>query len=514
MRLGELVDGLGVRLVTPGSASVRICDITEDSRTAMPGSLFVARGGRKADGRSFIMDAVRAGAVAILTDDADSLRNGDSCPNVAIAVAPDVARTACVLADRFYGRPSRALRLAAVTGTNGKTTTTWLLWKLLNAAPGRRAGLVGTVVVDDGVEVGPASMTTPPGIELARTLSVMAEAGCDSAVLEASSHALHQGRVCALSFSVGVFTNLTRDHLDYHASMEAYADAKALLFESLQTDAVAIVNADDPAWRRMVRACRAPVVGCSLAASAEAQVHARIVENSMSGMLLDVTDHRGDQGLGAFMVHVPLIGAYNAMNALQAAVAARAMGLTAHAVREGLAAAVAPPGRLERVAADDDGPAVFVDYAHTGDGLASVLRAVRGVMKSGRLWVVFGCGGDRDTGKRPQMGAVAAELADSIVVTSDNPRTERPGSIVDMILAGVPVERRHAVVVQIDRRAAIAHAIARAAREDVVVIAGKGHETEQIMPDGRGGTTAHHFDDRHAAAEALALRRGPARNPR
>ncbi|QOI99271.1 MAG: UDP-N-acetylmuramoyl-L-alanyl-D-glutamate--2,6-diaminopimelate ligase [Phycisphaeraceae bacterium] len=495
-----------MELVTPGAGRVRVCDLTEDSRTVVPGSLFVARPGLKADGRGFVLDAAMSGAVAVLTDDPEPLRTGPACPNLAIAVARDVPRVSALLAERFYGNPSTRLGLMGVTGTNGKTTVSWLVWRMFNRA-GRRCGLIGTVRVDDGVEVADAGMTTPPAMELSRSLARMAEAGCGWASLEVSSHALAQSRVAALSFRVGVFTNLTRDHLDFHGTMDAYARCKASLFGMLPKDATAVVNADDPAHAGMIDGCRAGVVRCTARAGVGAGVGAgvatvRVIRADMRGMTLDL-----DGPAGRFEAVVPLIGGYNAMNALQASVAAHAMGLSAGEIADGLEHADAPPGRLERVGTERDDLDVFVDYAHTDDGLSSVLSAVRGAMTRGRLWVVFGCGGDRDTGKRPRMGEAAARLADRAVVTSDNPRTEPPGRIIDAILGGIAAEDRAKVEVQADRARAIAHAVDHAEPGDVVVIAGKGHETEQILPDGTGGTLRTHFDDREIARQALAHRR-------
>jgi UDP-N-acetylmuramoyl-L-alanyl-D-glutamate--2,6-diaminopimelate ligase len=515
MLLGELTQGLGIRLLTPGAATVRITDVTEDSRTALPGSLFIARSGRKADGRRYVLDAVAAGASAVLTDDPGSLLEGTACPAAALAATGDILTASALVAERFHGSPAATLAardgIIGVTGTNGKTTITWLVWKLLNAAD-VRCGLIGTVVIDDGREVASATMTTPPAVELSLTLANMVEGGCRAVVLEASSHALHQRRVAALPFKVGVFSNLTRDHLDYHGTMEAYADAKAMLFASLPADGTAVVNADDAAWTRMVRDCKARVVRCrevrvAPAGSAE-EAQVRIAGVAMDGMRLELAGPFGE-----IAVRVPLIGGYNAMNVLQAAVSAwgvGAVGLDAARLAEGLGRVTAPPGRLERVGGERDDIGVYVDYAHTDDGLRSMLNAVRGAMKDsgGRLWVVFGCGGDRDQGKRPKMGKAAADLADVVVVTSDNPRTERPGEIIGQIIEGIAEPARSRVIVHADRARAIEHAVLSASAGDVVVIAGKGHEAEQILPDGAGGTYRIEFDDRVHAAGALRTRRG------
>lgn len=545
MKLGALIAGLGVRVAGAAdawpnarTAEIRICDLTEDSRTVVPGSLFVARSGLRADGKTHIEEAARAGAVAVLTDDP---KGGTPAGfDLPVLYALDLPLTAARMAERFYGEPSSRLGLVGVTGTNGKTTVTSLVWQLLNAS-GVRCGLVGTVLVDDGVEVAPASMTTPPAIELSRTLGLMAEAGCRAAALEVSSHALDQKRGDGLRWKVGVFTNLTGDHLDYHKTMERYAAAKARLFGLLPADGVAIVNSADAAAAGMVRGCRAPVWRCVLEAGTGAdgagsdgtgadgggaECGAEVLEASLLGMRLRL---RGPWGV--VEGGVALLGRYNAMNALQAVAAAHALGLGTAAIERGLARLTAPPGRLERVSEAADEVTVFVDYAHSDDSLRSVLGAVGGLMPGrlhpggplreaagapavmptpGRLWVVFGCGGERDTSKRARMGLVAAELADRVVVTSDNPRTERPGEIVDQVLAGIPQAMREHVGVQVDRARAIRLAIDCAAPGDVVVIAGKGHETEQVLPDGAGGTVTTHFDDREIARQVLAERRAAA----
>jgi UDP-N-acetylmuramoyl-L-alanyl-D-glutamate--2,6-diaminopimelate ligase len=525
MMLEELIAGLDVRVAAGKAAGVRVCDLTEDSRTVVPGSLFIARAGGKVDGKAFVEGALRAGAVAILTDDAE-LR----CPkglSVPILVAPDVMGVSGHLAERFYGRPASKLRLIGVTGTNGKTTTTYLAWQLLNGA-GTRCGLIGTVLVDDGAEVAPATMTTPPAIEVSRTLGIMVEGGCTAAALEVSSHALDQKRADALPFAAAIFTNLSGDHLDYHKTMEHYAAAKSRLFGLLAPGGVAIVNAQDPWWRRVLGGHAGPVLRCGLAvgqAEVSADCAVNILEESIHGMLLKLIGP-----WGCVQATVPLIGRYNAMNVLQAAAACHALGMTEAELARGLPRVSAPPGRLERVSEPGDAVSVFVDYAHSDDSLRSVLGAVASVMEDRRhegahvhdaagapvdrppgprLWVVFGCGGERDRTKRPRMGLAAATLADHVVITNDNPRTERPGDIVDEVLAGIPPELKDRVMVQIDRQRAIRAAIEGAAPGDVVVIAGKGHETEQVLPDGAGGTIRTHFDDREVARTILAEGRPP-----
>ncbi len=526
MLLSKLIEGADARgadvcgadgaALSARAGGLRICDINEDSRTVVPGSLFIARSGTKVDGKQFAADAVRAGAVAVLTDDA-SLQL--SISNVPVLVAKDVQFATAVMAERFYGNPSGRMQLVGVTGTNGKTTITTLVWQLLNDAR-TRCGLIGTVMIDDGTEVASANMTTPPAIEVSRSLARMHEAGCVAAALEVSSHALDQKRADATRFRVGVFTNLTGDHQDYHKTMDNYAAAKARLFEMLAPDALAVVNEQDPWSARMLRDCRARVLRCSVGdPHAMTDCRALVVDESIDGMSLSMSGPWGE-----ITARVPLIGRYNAMNILQAVASAHELGASRDQLEVGVQKLHAPPGRLERVTRPGDPFQVFVDYAHSDDSLKNVLLAVSQVMpgrahegarvedaagaphaaeQRGRLLVVFGCGGDRDPTKRPRMGAVASQGADVVIVTSDNPRRERPSEIVDQVLAGVAAQHRSRVSVQVDRARAIRAAIEQAKSDDVIVIAGKGHETEQILPDGAGGTVRTHFDDREVARAVL-----------
>ncbi|MGH7131808.1 MAG: UDP-N-acetylmuramoyl-L-alanyl-D-glutamate--2,6-diaminopimelate ligase [Phycisphaerales bacterium] len=513
MELGALIAGLGIRPVGGKAvpAPVRICDITEDSRTVMPGSLFVARRGEKSDGRNFVGAAVEAGAVAVLTDDPKVQVPAKS--GAALLVADDIQMAAAMVAERFYGSPSGKLAVIGVTGTNGKTTTTYLIHQILNRA-GKRCGLVGTVCVDDGVEVAPAALTTPPSLELSRTLARMVEAGCVAAAIEASSHALDQRRVGAVQFKVGVFTNLTHDHLDYHGTMDTYAAAKAVLFAMLPEDGVAVVNVDDAASARMIAATGpgARIVRCTMksrGAGTEpgADVAARVVSATASVTVIELTGPWDGKDQRGWRVRLPLIGAHNVMNAMQAAAAAWGVGIDGETIRTALEHVHAPPGRLEPVTGAEHPLAVYVDYAHSDDSLTRAMQVMRAAIAGGgKLTVVFGCGGDRDRTKRPKMGAAAAMLADRLVVTSDNPRTEEPGTIIDQVLGGVPAAKRNICVVEVDRGAAIRRAVSEAKDGDIVLIAGKGHEDYQILPDGRGGTRKIHFDDREVARAALTER--------
>lgn len=551
MRIGDLIHGLNLRVVqvlggggeadAAAGAGVRICDITEDSRTVMPGSLFIARKGEKADGKRFIPAAVQAGASAILTDDPSFAlpppgAHGTHGPVVLLA-ADDVPLAIAQLAERFYGNPSSKMTVIGVTGTNGKTTTTFLIHQMLNRL-GVRCGLVGTVVIDDGTEVAPASMTTPPALELSRTLARMHEAGCKAVVMEASSHALHQRRVGgphAIGFNVGVFTNLTGDHLDYHGTMEDYADAKATLFAGLPDGAsggVAIVNIQDQWHTRMVRGSRARLVRCAVdepkglpivgGVAPETVWRAKVLSADTTGTNVELAGPWGGSGISHAKMRIPLVGGFNVMNALQALATVHAAyggtgedDLSFEIISRALEAASAPPGRLEPVTPDNAPIDVLVDYAHTDDALKTVLVVLREAMvqrsrggrTAGRLWCVFGCGGDRDRTKRPRMGKVACELADRVVLTSDNPRTERPEAIIDEVKTGM-VGGHAEVIVEPDRERAITLALSEAQPGDVVIIAGKGHEDYQILPDPArpGSTITRHFDDREVARAVLTAR--------
>lgn len=473
-----------------------IVDLTEDSRQVGPGSLFVARRGGRFDGRAFVDGAIAAGAVAILTDDPQLVQTMPP-DRAAVLVADDLPQATAQLAESFFGSPSQHLQLVGVTGTNGKTTITHAIRTICRAGS-IRCGLIGTINNDDGARTERASLTTPMAIDLSRTLGRMVTAGCDAAAIEVSSHGLDQRRVGGQAFRVGVFTNLTGDHLDYHRTMDTYADAKAMLFASLDNRATAIVNADDPWHARMIDPCCAHIVRCSMV-DPSADAHAMILSRSLAGMHL-----RLDGPWGSIQTRTPMLAPHDAMNLLQAACAASALGLNQEQIAHGLEAVTAPTGRLERINTDSGGPAVFVDFAHTDDALERSARALASLARPGRLWIVFGCGGDRDATKRPRMGRVARAIADRLIITSDNPRTEDPGCIIEQILVGVG--DRTGTVVEPDRRAAIARAIHGADECDVVLIAGRGHEREQLVADGAGGVRRLILIDQDEARSALRAR--------
>ncbi len=489
MKLAELIEGMSIELVQ-GSASTRITGIVEDSRRANAGCLFAARPGLHVDGLEFVDDAVRAGAVAVLTPDAAPIKLP---PHTAIVTTPDVPAVLGPLAERFLGRPSDALRLVGVTGTNGKTTVSHMIHHVLVTA-GLRCGLIGTIRVDDGAAVHPAVLTTPPALEISPRLAAMVANHCWAAVLEVSSHALHQRRTAGLAFDVGVFTNLSGDHMDYHDSPAAYAEAKAILFRSLPATGFAVVNIDDAATECMLADCAAQPLSCSLS-DRSAVCFAEIGRQT-----IDRSEAIFHGPWGSFEVRLPLAGTHNVANALQAAGAGFALGIGRATLQAALEKSESPPGRLERVSASDDPFTVLVDYAHTDAALANVLGTLRPLVPSeGRLRVVFGAGGDRDRSKRPRMGRVAGEIADELIITSDNPRTEEPASIIAEIAAGVPRSRWPDTILLPDRREAIEATIQGARPGDVVLIAGKGHEPYQII-----GNEHRSFDDRVVAAAAVA----------
>jgi UDP-N-acetylmuramoyl-L-alanyl-D-glutamate--2,6-diaminopimelate ligase len=489
MTLKDLTAGLDISLVH-GSAQAEIADIVEDSRQVSAGCLFVARAGLKADGRRFIDDAVKAGAVAVLCEDGQMRVPA----NVAVLTATDLPETTAKLAERFFGDPSSQLTLIGITGTNGKTTTAYLVREILNRA-GVKCGLIGTVQIDDGKEVREANLTTPPAIEISRVLRTMIDHGCQACVMEASSHALHQKRTAGLSFKIGVFTNLTGDHLDYHQTMENYRAAKGLLFESLPKNGVAVLNADEDASLFFASRTKAAVLKCS-AAGKRAQCSAQVGEQTLSSIQVEF-----DGPWGSFGCKLPLIGRHNVSNALQALAVAHVMDIKTNALQEIISACHAPPGRLEPVTDSSHDFAILVDYAHTDDALENVLRTLRPIVSdagAGKLITIFGCGGDRDRTKRPRMARVACQYSDEMIITSDNPRTECPSAIINEIRSGIPHEKLNQTTCIEDRKAAIEAAVDRLCDGDILLIAGKGHEDYQII-----GTTKRAFDDRKIASAAL-----------
>ncbi|QQE13572.1 UDP-N-acetylmuramoyl-L-alanyl-D-glutamate--2,6-diaminopimelate ligase [Planctomycetota bacterium] len=578
-----------------GSLDIPITDITDDSRRITPGSLFIVRswahdgasiiGSPGGATRSFIQDAVVLGATAIIDISDSDITVYDAHlpepigrpvipPSVTLLTTQPNTKIdqafAGRIADKFFDNPSSKLKLLGITGTNGKTTTGFITQHLLKYF-GNKTGLIGTVHIDTGSGIQPTELTTPGAIDIRRILAQMVDAGCTAAVMEVSSHALHQRRAEGLHFDAAIFTNLSGDHLDFHPDMNSYAAAKAMLFESLDESSWAILNADDHFARRMAQSCSAKQIWTSTNPDFQPakHTHHQSCHVNVTALTIDGTTARYTGPWGSFSARLPLIGRYNAINAIQAVAALNVLSLPSRLksrhVRKAIEQTPGVPGRLEQVFIDiseldlavlefnemhmtldpftglpEDSteiphelpyPTVLVDYSHTDDSLENALLAVR-PLALGRVITVFGCGGDRDISKRPRMGSVAAEYSDIIVITSDNPRSEDPQTIINDIMPGISIQELDANVsvedrikafeseggiIELDRAKAIHRAILIAEPEDVVLIAGKGHETYQVLrqqdvtdpellrnatPSPKG-TLKIHFDDREQARKSL-----------
>jgi len=494
MELGELLRAAGIDAELRGDASVEIRDLAYDSRRVSPGTLFFCFPGERSDGHDFAPAVAKAGAAALVVE-------RDLELEIPQARVEDARAAMAPLATAFNGDPTSELTVIGITGTNGKTTTAFLVRHLLGAA-GRRCGLLGTVQQVVGGEVEEVERTTPEAIDLQRTFNRMLESGDDACAMEVSSHALVLHRADRIHFAVKAFTNLSQDHLDFHADMEDYFAAKRLLFAGeggaplIELEGgVSVLNLDDAYGQRLAEELSCGEGGACItysAAGGAADLSARGVAFDAGGSRFLCLSPEGE-----LEVKTPLPGDFNVSNALAALSVAHALGLDLTQAAAALADAEQVPGRFESI--DEGQPfAVIVDYAHTPDSLENVLRAARR-LTSGRLISVFGCGGDRDRDKRPLMGRAGAELSDLAVVTSDNPRSEDPGAIIDQIRAGIPAGAQAEVVVEQDRRQAIALALGRADTGDTVVIAGKGHEQGQEFEGGRKVP----FDDRDVARDEL-----------
>jgi UDP-N-acetylmuramoyl-L-alanyl-D-glutamate--2,6-diaminopimelate ligase len=501
-RLGDLVRELGGAATLEGDAAVEVTGVHHDSRRVAPGDIFVARKGVSSDGTTYVQDARNRGAVAVL---AAPGTDGAGLPVVRVDDVMDgLARAAAAV----YGHPSFALEVVGVTGTNGKTTTTHLVRSAIDAAKGGPScGLIGTVAHGFGDLSVPAAHTTPEADDLQRLMLAMKRAGARHVAMEVSSIALALGRTRAVRFAVAALTNLTQDHLDFHGTMEAYAEAKARLFLEYGPG-TSVVCVDHAFGRSLFERIAGPKLRVSARPGADADVAPVRVELSARGIEGVLRTPRGD-----FPFRSPLVGAHNVENLAVAVGCVHALALEIGPALEGLARDRGAPGRLERCDDEGDDVSVLVDYAHTPDALARVLDALRG---SGRVVCVFGCGGDRDAQKRGPMGQAVAARADVAIVTSDNPRTESPEAIaapiVEAVRAKLPrideesLGRERGFLVELDRGRAIDLAIRKACPGDVVLVAGKGHEDYQIL-----GSEKRHFDDREHARAALARRRNETR---
>ena len=455
--------------------------LTYDSRLVEADYAFFAISGTADDGHRHVQDALARGASAVVVERPLDLR-----PRVPQIIVRNARRALAEAARSYFNDPSKRLTVSAVTGTNGKSSCVWLCRAMLEEA-GRRAGLMSTVTVDAGKKRYQASHTTPESLDLHRYLNEMVDAGLEYAVVEASSHALDQGRLQGVQLATGVFTNLTRDHLDYHKNMVKYLDCKARLFEMLPEDGTAILNADDTSSHQIAKRCAAKKLWYGLGAQ---DVSAKVREISQDGTRLTLQTPKGARDVSS-----RLLGEHNVYNILAATANSLALGLDLDAVCTAIERFTGVPGRLQRVEAGQRFR-VLVDYAHTDDALRNVLRALRPLCDGNRLLLVFGCGGDRDCTKRPLMGAAAEELADQFWITSDNPRTEDPDQIIREIVSGLT--REPANDPEPDRRKAIEAALTTAEPGDIVLIAGKGHEDYQIL-----GTERVDFDDSEVALEIL-----------
>ena len=499
MLLEEALRGLPHRRVR-GDRSEEATGITHDSRRCAPGVVFVAIRGARADGVRFAPEAIAKGATSVVVGSGRADSPELSAARSIIEVEDE--RTAlAVMARNLFGRVDERLSVVGVTGTNGKTTTTRIIAAIFEAA-GVRTGWLGTVTCSVGGEEVPSERTTPEAPDIHRYLSRMEAVGCGACVMEVSSHSLDLKRVHGMRFAAAIFTNLTREHLDWHHDMESYYQAKAGLFDMPREPAAAIVNVDDGYGARLDAELRAGGRGrwsklITYGVDPRAEIRIGSLQCSEQGMDLAL-----EAPEGRFRLTSPLLGRFNAWNVTAAAASARALGIGWDAIIAGASSLRCVPGRMENVGRQEF--TVLVDYAHKEQALKSLLESVREITR-GRVIVVFGCGGDRDKSKRPLMGGHAARLADLIFVTSDNPRSEMPETIIEEILLGMTQHERSSgrVVVEPDRRKAIVAAIGRASAGDTVVIAGKGHETHQII-----GDRVSPFDDRAVAREALGAALG------
>ena len=488
MKLSELLKYVKPIAIV-GNAEVEITGVNIDSRKIEKGHLFVAIKGTQTDGHRFIPKALELGAVAVLCEDLPEGFSAESAENITYVQVASTEAAVGPVATVFYGEPSQHLKLVGVTGTNGKTTIATLLYNMFRKF-GHKCGLLSTVCNYIEGEAIPADHTTPDPIELNKLLHQMVEAGCEYAFMECSSHAIAQQRIGGLKFAGGLFTNLTRDHLDYHKTFENYRDAKKAFFDGLSKDAFAITNADDKNGSVMVQNCKAQVKTYSVQRMAD--FRARIIECHFEGMYLDINGQE---------VGVQFIGKFNVSNLLAVYGAAIMLGKKPEDILVVLSTLKSVAGRLEPIRSEE-GVTAIVDYAHTPDALENVLNAIHEVMegKQGKIITVCGAGGNRDKGKRPLMAQEAVKQSDRVIITSDNPRFEEPQDIINDMLAGLDQKQMKKVVSIVDRKEAIRTASMMAEKGDVILIAGKGHEDYQEIKG-----VKHHFDDREVVREIFGL---------
>ena len=481
--LSQLLEGVEV-LQVQGTEQLIVQHIAMDSREVLPGGMFIAAKGTRSDGQMFIDNAIQNGARVIVCESPPAgLPDEITCVKV-----PSATKAIGIIAHHFYGKPTEHLKLVGITGTNGKTTVATLLYHLLQDMIGERAGLISTVEYRVGKDILPSTHTTPDPVSLNRLLAQMVEAGCAYGFMEVSSHALDQDRVYGLKFAGGVFTNISHDHLDYHGDFLTYIKVKKGFFDELSSDAFAVINADDPRGEFMVQNCSAKVSKYSLHKLADFK--AKVLANEITGLHLRIDDVE---------MHSRLVGEFNAWNLLAAYGAAVCLGIDRHQAITALSALGPVAGRFDILSHPVSGVHAIVDYAHTPDALEKVLKTLRAIVQPpARLIVAAGCGGDRDKTKRPIMGKIAAAIADIAILTSDNPRSENPEHILDMMMEGVESKDRQHVYRITDRREAIRTAVRMARKGDTILIAGKGHETYQEIQG-----VKYPFDDKKAVHDAL-----------
>lgn len=479
--LKELYKAIGQKLPHSAGSDAELAGITADSRKVQPGWVFVAEKGVAVDGHDFIGKAVENGAAAVVCERLPE----DPAADVAWIKVDDSVKTMGELASWWYGYPSQKLTLVGVTGTNGKTTIATLLYEMARLM-GEKAGLISTVVNKIDLRSETSTHTTPDPLTINRLLHEMVEAGCSFCAMEVSSHACAQRRIHGLCFAGGIFTNLTRDHLDYHGTFDNYLKAKKSFFDSLTPDAFALTNADDRNGSVMLQNCKARCSDYSVRTAAK--FRGKTIENRLDGMTMSFDGTE---------VETPFVGRFNASNLTAVYAASILAGWDKEDVLRSLSSLCPVDGRMQTIHSTDGRTAV-VDYAHTPDALANVLSTIAEVAGEGAIITVTGAGGDRDKGKRPLMAAEAVKYSDMVIITSDNPRNERPEDIAADMLAGVAPERRGKVTVIIDRKDAIRKALESAGPGDVVLVAGKGHETYQIT-----GNEKHHFDDREVVRQVF-----------
>ncbi len=494
MKLSDIIKGIEIKKES-GSMDIDITGMAYDSRNVSRGSLFIAIKGLRTDGHIYIKNAIGKGASAILAEDEPS---GMTIPaDIPFLISTDTRKAVAQAAVNYFRNPSKELRLIGITGTNGKTTTSYLIRSILENA-GNKVGLLGTISWSDGNRILPAEHTTPEAVDFQGLLRQMADKGCTYAVTEVSSHSLALKRVYGSDFCTAVFTNLTQDHLDFHSDMEGYFQAKSLLFSGLSPQHTSVINADDPYGRRLLEMTRCRNYSYGL--DGKADVRGENVKLTIEGIELDVITPAG-------RIHIKsnMVGIHNVYNILAATGAALSNNIALGKIASGISSLTSVPGRFERI---DSGLgfSIVVDYAHTENALRLLLEAATKFSPK-RIITVFGCGGDRDRGKRPLMGRAAVELSDYVIVTSDNPRSEDPEKIIEEVVSGIKAAmdkgnaRAAGFTAISDRLAAIEEAVGIAEKGDIVLIAGKGHEVYQII-----GEDKIHFDDREEAKKAVSGR--------